>query len=106
MEPRRDDDRDPRPAGANLLTCALGIGRDVDDPEGLGGAQLIAEEAAVDGVILVDDRGRQIVDGLIDEAEEHQLHDREHQRQPQRAGVAKDVQELLPKHRQERAPHR
>ena len=105
MEPRRDDDRDPRPTGADLLARPLGIGRDVDDLEGLGGPQLIAEEAAVDGMILVDDRGRQIVDGLVDEAEQHQLHDRQHQRQPQRAGVAKDVQELLAKHRQERAPH-
>ena len=56
-------------------------------------------------MILIDDRGRQIVDGLVDEAEQHQLHDRQHERQPERPGVADDVQELLPEDGEERAPH-
>ena len=63
------------------------------------------EEPAFDRMVLVDDRGRQIVHGLIDEAEQHELHDRQHERQPERSRVANDVQELLAKHGQERAPH-
>ena len=56
-------------------------------------------------MILIDDDGRQIVHGLVDEAEQDELQDRDHERQPKRAGVAKDVQELLPEDREERAPH-
>lgn len=91
VEPRRDDDRDARPPRADPLTGVLGIGRDIDDLEGLGGAQLILEQAAVDGLILIDDAGRQVVNGLVDEAEEDELHDRQHERQSQGAGIAEDV---------------
>ncbi len=105
MEPGRDDDRDARTPRANLLAGALGIRRDVDDLERLGGAELILEQAAVDRMILIDDAGRQVVNGLVDEAEEDELHDRQHERQAQRAGVAEDVQELLAEDCEERAPH-
>ena len=75
MESGRDHDRDARPSGANLLARVFRIGCDVDDLERLGGLELISKKPAFDRVILIDDRRRQIVHSLVDEAEQHELHD-------------------------------
>ena len=92
--------------GADHLPRLIGAAGDGDDLERPARRQLALEQAALDRAILIDDRRRQIVHALIDEAEQHQLHDRQRQRQPQRPRVAEDVQELLAEDRDERPPHR
>ena len=57
------------------------------------------------GLVLIDDDRRQVVHGLVDEAEEHELEQRDGQRDHQRPAVAQDVQELLAEDGDERVPH-
>src|SRR4029079_16551842 len=49
--------------------------------------------------------GGDVVDGLVDEAEQEHLHDRHHHGDDEDAAVAPDVEDLLAEDRDERAHH-
>ena len=63
----------------------------------------MSSRLARERVLIDDDRGH-VVHGLIDEAEEHELEDRDRQRDHERAAIAGDVEELLAEDRDEGGP--
>src|SRR5262249_46773849 len=63
--------------------------------KGLRGLHLVNQQPTFDGAVLVDDCRCYIMNGLVDESEQAQLHRRDEENQPERTAVPKEGQELF-----------
>jgi hypothetical protein len=79
--------------------------RHVLDLEGLRGAHLLEERAALGAVVLIDDDGGQVARVHVDEPEQDHLDHLKRDDRPDDAGHTHHVQELLVRERAERGPH-
>src|SRR5262249_22771831 len=95
VKTRRNHHRDPDLSLAHLgprLLWARGQDRDL---EGLRGLHFVDQQPALNRSVLIYHRRGHVADGLVDETEQAQLHRRDEKNQPERAAVAKEVEELF-----------